>query len=103
MAELRILVADDHDAVRRSIRSLVESHPHWKVCGEATNGREAVEEARQLKPGLVLLDMTMPEHDGLKATRRILRDSPATNVLILTVHQSAELAYKVPNADACGA
>jgi DNA-binding NarL/FixJ family response regulator len=102
MAELRILVADDHAAVRRSLRSLLESHPQWKVCGEATNGREAVDAARQLKPGLVLLDMTMPELDGLEATRRILKDSPDTCVLILTVHQSAELGEQVRRAGAKG-
>jgi len=102
MAELRILVADDHAAVRRSIRSLLESHPQWRVCGEATNGREAVEEARQLKPGLVLLDMTMPELDGLEATRRILKDAPGTKVLILTMHQSEALAEEVRRAGAKG-
>jgi DNA-binding NarL/FixJ family response regulator len=102
MADLLILVADDHAAVRRSIRSLIESHPQWRVCGEAINGLEAVEEARRLKPGLVLLDMTMPELDGLEATRRILKDSPETNVLILTMHQSEALAEEARRAGAKG-
>lgn len=102
MAALRILIADDHAAVRRSIRLLLESHPAWKVCGEATNGREAVEQARQLRPDVVLLDMTMPELNGLEATRRILKDAPQTQVLVLTLHQSDELADEVRRAGAKG-
>ncbi len=102
MATLSFLVADDHAAVRRGIRSLVESHPKWKVSGEAKNGREAVEGARQLKPDVVLLDMTMPEIDGLEATRRILKESPGTNVVIMTMHQSDELCEEVRRAGARG-
>jgi DNA-binding NarL/FixJ family response regulator len=97
---LRILIVDDHAAVRRSIRSLLESYPNWKVCGEGTNGREAVEQARRLKPDVVLLDMTMPELNGLEATRRILREAPETQVLVLTMHQSDELADEVRRAGA---
>jgi DNA-binding NarL/FixJ family response regulator len=102
MASLRILIADDHDAVRRSIRSLLESHPNWMVCGEATNGREAVEQTMLLKPDVVLLDMTMPELNGLEVTRLILKDAPAMQVLILTMHQSAELAEEARRAGARG-
>ena len=102
MAALTFLIADDHAAVRRSIRSFLESHPNWKVCGEARNGREAVEEARQLRPDVVLLDMTMPEIDGLEATRQILKSSPDANVLIMTMHQSDELSEEVRRAGAKG-
>jgi DNA-binding NarL/FixJ family response regulator len=102
MAAHRILIADDHAAVRRSIRSLLESDPEWKVCGEATNGREAVEQAKRLRPDVVLLDMTMPELNGLEATRRILKDAPETQVLVLTTHQSDELADEVRRAGAKG-
>lgn len=102
MVALRILVADDHAAVRRSIRSLLESHPKWKVCGEATNGREAVEEARQLKPDVVLLDLTMPEVDGLEATRQILKEASHTEVLVLSMHLSDELTDEVRRAGARG-
>jgi CheY-like chemotaxis protein len=72
------------------------------VCGEATNGREAVEQARQLRPDVVLLDITMPELNGLEVTRRILKDAPETQVLVLTVHQSDELTDEVRRAGAKG-
>lgn len=102
MAALRILIADDHDAVRRSIRSVVESHPGWTLCAEATNGREAVEQTLRLKPDVVLLDMTMPELNGLEATRQILNEAPDTQVLLLTMHQSDELIDEALRAGAQG-
>lgn len=89
---LRILLAEDHPAVRRGIRSLIESHPDWQVASEATNGREAVEQAEKLKPDLVILDVTMPECNGLEASRLILKQAPDTKILLLTVHQSDELS-----------
>ena len=102
MAALRILIADDHAAVRRSIRSVLESHPGWTLCGEATNGREAVEQTLRLKPDVVLLDMTMPELNGLEATRQILSAAPDTQVLLLTMHQSNELIDEALRAGAQG-
>jgi DNA-binding NarL/FixJ family response regulator len=101
MKALRILIADDHAAVRRSLRSLLESHPNWTVS-EASNGREAVEQRRRLEPDVVLLDMTMPEVNGLEATRQILQEAPGTPVFILTVHESDELAEAVRRAGARG-
>jgi len=101
MKALRILIADDHAAVRRSLRSLLESHPSWTVS-EAANGREAVEQRRRLDPDVVLLDMTMPELNGLEATRQILQEAPGTPVFILTVHESDELADWVRRAGARG-
>ena len=102
MSVLRILIADDHDAVRRGLRSLIESHARWRVCGEARNGREAVEEIRRLKPDVALLDMTMSGLNGLAATREIARERPATSVLLLTTHQSPELNEEVRRAGARG-
>jgi len=67
MKPLSILIADDHEVVRRGIRALLEARPEWKICGEAATGREAAEKARKLRPDLVLLDLTMPEIDGLHA------------------------------------
>jgi DNA-binding NarL/FixJ family response regulator len=99
---VRILIADDHAAVRRSIRSVVESHPGWTLCGEATNGREAVEQTRRLKPDVVLLDMMMPELNGLEATRQIVREAPDTQVLLLTMHESNELVDEALRAGAQG-
>jgi CheY-like chemotaxis protein len=102
MAGRRILIADDHAAVRRSLRSLLESHPDWELCGEATNGREAVELALRLEPDVVLLDMTMPELNGLEATRRILKAAPDTHVLLLTMYESEELTEEALRAGAQG-
>ncbi len=102
MAERRILIADDHAAVRRSVRSLLETHPQWELCGEASNGREAVEQALRLKPDVVLLDMSMPEVNGLEATRQILKEAPDTQILLLTMHESEELSEEARRAGAQG-
>ena len=97
---LRILVVDDHAVVRRGVRSLLESHEGWKVCGEATTGRDAVELTRRLRPDAVVMDLSLPELNGLDATRQILKDAPNTEVLVLTMHHSEELARDVLQAGA---
>jgi DNA-binding NarL/FixJ family response regulator len=102
MERVRILLADDHAAVRRGIRALLESQPQWVVCGEAKTGREAVEQAWLLKPDVVLLDVTMPELNGLEAARRILDQSPDTHVLLSSVHQSDELTDEARRTGAQG-
>ena len=102
MTPLRILVVDDHAVVRRGVRSLLESHEGWEVCGEATNGREAVEQSRRLRPHVVVMDLSLPELNGLDATRQILKDAPDTEVLVLTMHHSEELARDVLKAGARG-
>jgi DNA-binding NarL/FixJ family response regulator len=99
---LRILVVDDHAVVRRGVRSLLESHEGWEVCGEATTGRDAVEQSRQLRPDVVVMDLSLPELNGLDATRQILKDTPGTEVLVLTMHRSEELARDVLRAGARG-
>ena len=99
---LRILVVDDHAVVRRGVRSLLESHEGWDVCGEATTGRDAVEQSRRLRPDVVVMDLSLPELNGLDATRHILKDAPETEVLVLTMHQSEELARDVLQAGARG-
>jgi DNA-binding NarL/FixJ family response regulator len=99
---LRILVVDDHAVVRRGVRSLLESHDGWEVCGEATTGRDAVEQSRRLRPDVVVMDLSLPELNGLDATRQILKDAPDTEVLVLTMHQSEELAREVLQAGARG-
>ena len=88
---MRILVADDHSSVRRYICSVLEAEEGWEICGEATNGREAVEMAVELKPDIVVLDLSMPELNGLTAARQILKQSPWTDVLILTLHHGEAL------------
>jgi DNA-binding NarL/FixJ family response regulator len=88
--------------VRRGVRSLLESHDGWEVCGEATTGRDAVEQSRRLRPDVVVMDLSLPELNGLDATRQILKDAPDTEVLVLTMHQSEELARDVLQAGARG-
>ena len=88
---LRILVVDDHELVRRGLKSILEMHPNWVVVGEATTGREAIEKAGTLRPEVVILDMSMPELNGLEATRGILKVVPGARVLVLTQHDSEQL------------
>ena len=99
---VRILVADDHHVVRTGLRSLLESKSEWEVCGEAANGREAVEKAAKLKPDVVVLDIAMPLLNGVEATRQILKVSPKTAILILTMHDSDSLIQEVLGAGALG-
>jgi two-component system response regulator NreC len=93
MAEkkLRILIADDHDIVRRGTQAVLESQPGWEVCGLVTNGREAVARAIELKPDVVILDMTMPELNGLDAAIQIKRPLPDTQILMFSGHESEDL------------
>jgi DNA-binding NarL/FixJ family response regulator len=99
---VRILVADDHHVVRAGLRSLLESKSEWEVCGEAANGREAVEKAAKLKPDVAVLDIAMPLLNGVEATRQILKVSPKTAILILTMHDSDSLIQEVLGAGALG-
>ena len=91
---LRILVADDQEAIRKRVRSILVSKREFEVCAEAPNGREAVEKARELKPDLIILDITMPELNGLDAARLIRQFSPETPIVILSVHKSRQLMYE---------
>jgi DNA-binding NarL/FixJ family response regulator len=99
---LRILIADDHEVARRGIRSLLESHPGWEVCGEAKDGRESVDLARRLKPDVVLLDIGMPNLNGLEAARQMLVISPDAAILILTMHDTDQVVREVLRAGARG-
>jgi DNA-binding NarL/FixJ family response regulator len=102
MKALRILIADDHELVREGLRARLGKHPDWVVCGEAANGRQAVKMARELKPDVVVLDISMPELNGLEASRQIRKACPQTEVLILTMQESAELVRDVLAAGARG-
>jgi DNA-binding NarL/FixJ family response regulator len=87
----RILLADDHDVVRRGVRELLEAREEWTVCGEASDGREAVHMVAKLAPDLAVLDISMPGLNGLEATRMIRRGCPATDVIIFTLHEEERL------------
>lgn len=102
MNPLRIIIVDDHAVVRRGVRALLESQPGWEVAGEAVTGREAVDLAKRLCPDIVVMDLSLPELNGLDAARQILKDSPRTEVLVLTMHHSEELVRNVLQAGARG-
>ena len=89
---LRILIADDHDIVREGLRTLIGKQSGWEICAEATTGREAVALARQFKPHIVALDFSMPELNGIEAARQIRKALPQTEALLLTMHESEQLA-----------
>jgi two-component system response regulator NreC len=87
---MRILIADDHPTARRYIREALEEEG-WEVCGEAATGREAIGMTAELKPDIVVLDLSMPEGNGLEAAREIHKEFPDTEILILTMHDASEL------------
>jgi len=89
---VRILVADDNPAIRKCLRGLLEHHDDWRVCDEATNGREAVEHFKKTKPDLIVIDLQMPEMNGLDAARQIVHQSPGTPILMVTIHMSKQLS-----------
>jgi DNA-binding NarL/FixJ family response regulator len=93
---------DDHEVVRRGLRALLETQRGWEVCGEATNGREAVEKVNECRPDVVLLDLCTPELGGLETTRQILKTDPGTEILVLTMHESEQTLQDVLKAGARG-
>ena len=102
MKTVRILIADDHDLMRRGVRTLLEPHPGWEICGEATTGREAVAKAEELKPNIVILDISMPDLNGVDAAKRIKKASPDTEVLIFSAHYSDQLIREILEAGVRG-
>jgi DNA-binding NarL/FixJ family response regulator len=93
--QCRILIADDHEMVRRGLRSLLDAHEDMVVCGEASNGLEAVTMAEKLRPNLVIMDITMPELNGIEAVRRIRKTLPDCEILVLTMHHSEQLVQEL--------
>ncbi len=99
---IQILLADDHEIVRHGVRNLLGSVSHYHCCGEATTGREAVCLAEQHQPDIAILDISMPELNGIEAARQILKVSPNTKILIFTVHDAERIVYEVFSAGAHG-
>jgi DNA-binding NarL/FixJ family response regulator len=96
----RILIADDHEIFRKGLRSLLESCAEWEICGEASDGLEAVEAARKLVPDIVVMDIGMPRLNGLDATKQIRKELPETRVLILSQHDSPHMLTAATDAGA---
>jgi len=102
MTPVRILVADDHDVVRKGLRAILATRPDWEVVCEAADGREAVAKALQYTPDLIVMDISMPQMNGLDATRYIVNRLPRTQVLILSAHNSENLVRQMLASGARG-
>lgn len=102
MDTLRLLVVDDHEIVRKGLRAVLEKQPGWEVVAEAKDGREAIEKARQARPDVTILDISMPSLNGLEAVRQIVKCVPHTKVLVLTVHDADSLISQALEAGAQG-
>jgi DNA-binding NarL/FixJ family response regulator len=100
--KLRILIADDHEVVRRGLCTLLQSQNGWEICGEAKDGREAVEMAKQLKPDVVILDIGMPNLNGLAATRQLSQQNPEQKIIVLTITDSGQVIREALDAGARG-
>jgi CheY-like chemotaxis protein/two-component sensor histidine kinase len=98
----RILIADDHEVMRRGVRGLVESQEEWSVCGEAIEGNEAISKTRELQPDLLILDVSMPGMSGIEAALQILKDDPKIKILFFTMHDSPQMMREISNVGAWG-
>ncbi len=98
----RILIADDHSMMRKGLRTAIEPHPDWEICGEATTGQEALEQTQALQPDLVVLDVSMPVLNGLEAAHRIAKRMPDVKILLFTMHNSPQFAKDVRKSGAHG-
>jgi len=95
MPKTRILLADDHDVVRSGLRALLRTSPDFSIVGEAADGEEAVRMTEKTKPDVVIMDISMPNLDGIAATKIIKERLPDVKVVILTVHEDEEYAYQI--------
>lgn len=100
--QITVLIAEDHAIVRQGLCALLNTDGHFKTVGEAKTGREAVELAQALRPDVILMDIAMPELNGLEATRQILTANPAANVIILSAHSDDEYVERTTSAGVCG-
>jgi len=100
--KLRILLADDHELIRRGLCALLQKREGWEVCGEASDGRQAIEMAKQLKPDVVIVDIGMPHLNGLDTTRQLLQHDPNFKVIVLTITDSDQVIREALDAGARG-
>ncbi|HKQ87315.1 MAG TPA: response regulator transcription factor [Candidatus Acidoferrales bacterium] len=96
----RILIADDHEVVRKGLKSLLAARVDWQVCGEASSGLEAIEKSARLEPDVIVMDISMPNMDGLQATRGILQSRPEQKIVLYTMHDSEAFACAAMRAGA---
>ena len=102
MGPLRILIVDDHPSVRILLRNILETVPEWEVCGEAANGLLAIAQATRLHPDVIVMDLMMPECNGLEATRRVLSTDNQTQIILTTLHEDPRFVSAARRAGACG-
>jgi len=98
----RVLIVDDHAIIRRGVQGILRGHPEWELCGEAENGQEAVRLAAELRPEVIIMDVSMPGMNGVEATRAIKKQIPEAKVLLLTLHVSVDLVRSAFKAGARG-
>jgi len=101
-AKMNVLIADDHEVVRKGVCSILESRVDWRVCGEANNGEEAIKKARQLNPDLIILDVTMPVRDGFSTASEIRELMPKVPILMLSMHDGRSMVRAAQAAGAQG-
>jgi len=99
---LRILIADDHEAIRQGLRAILENHQGWQIVGEASNGREALRLAQETSPHVAILDYSLPQMNGLELTRNIKHELPRTEIVIYTMHDEESILTEVLHAGARG-
>ena len=100
--KIRILLADDHTILRAGLKMMLNAQPDMEVVGEAQDGRQAIEETQKLQPDIVLMDITMPDLNGIEATRQIKRLVPDVKILMLTMHEHDEYVFQALQAGASG-
>ncbi|HMD08746.1 MAG TPA: response regulator transcription factor [Candidatus Acidoferrum sp.] len=98
----RVLIVDDHAFIRRGVQTILHAFPEWEFCGEAENGKDAIRLADELKPEVIIMDVSMPGLNGIEATRAIRKMQPGVKIVLLTLHESAELLRSAFRAGASG-
>ncbi|MGB2670906.1 MAG: response regulator transcription factor [Candidatus Acidiferrum sp.] len=98
----RVLIVDDHAFIRRGVQTILHPFPEWEFCGEAENGKEAIRMADELKPEVIIMDVSMPGLNGIDATRAIRKAQPGVKIVLLTLHESADLVRSAFRAGARG-